>query len=172
MPARPRDAEHLTALDREFLLYYLQNGGNATKAYQATHPKVKPRSAATEGWKLLRKPDIAAALLEERRQRWQRIRMDADEALALVAHKGRASIAELFDKKGELLPVHKWPKWMARCVKSYSGATKTSPAKLTLHDGLKALELVLISEGKLRNKVDLNLGVEDVVKLLAEKTPA
>lgn len=41
----------------QFYLIWLQNGRNASKAYQSIHPNVTTASAQTLGWRLLRKVD-------------------------------------------------------------------------------------------------------------------
>lgn len=58
----PRDAEGLTPMEREFVNRYTTNGRNATQAYLAAVPGVTLKSAATLGWKLLRKVEVKAAI--------------------------------------------------------------------------------------------------------------
>jgi hypothetical protein len=169
---RPAHLLPLLAVEEEFILRYLANGGNATQAYLGTHPAAKHTTARTEGSRLLAKPNVRRSLSEQLAGRKSRLKMDAEEALELVAHRARASIGELFDPTtGELLPPQEWPLWMQRCVKSYRPDPDGGPATVILHDSMKALELILTVEGKLRNQVDV-LHKFDGVGYLASKTPA
>lgn len=48
----------------EFLNKYLNNGRNAQKAYKEIHPEVTDGSAATLGWRMLKKVDPAVIMRE------------------------------------------------------------------------------------------------------------
>lgn len=159
----------LSAVDELFALTYLTNGSNATAAYKAAHPKVNSENAAAvEGYRLLRKPKIAAFLETEREARFARLRMEGDEALALISEDARADIRQLFNEKDELKPAKDWPESIARSVRS----VKPGPfgPTITLNDSLKARELMAIAAGKLRSGVVGELF--DHVAYLAGLTPA
>lgn len=170
-PTPPRQSLALEPLEREFVALYQANGGNATQAYLGIHPHARYGTARVEGCRLLAKPNVRTAVDRERLARWKRIQMEAGEALELLAARARGNIGELFNEKGELLAVHLWPKWMLVCVKSYKPDPDGGPAYVVLHDGLRALELVLTIEGKLRNKLDVAHSF-DLEAYLAAKTPA
>lgn len=143
----------LSATMLAFVHAYDTNGNNGVKAYQAIHPKTKPRSAATEAWKLLRNPDIAAKLTELRRARWQRLAMDADEALATVSQNARADIRELFGKGWTLLPPSEWPESIARCVKGIRpGVAGTA---VVLNDALAACRIILELHGEVETPAEV-----------------
>jgi len=48
-----------TLRERKFIDFYINNGGNATKAYLAISPNVKENSACELGSRMLRKVDIS-----------------------------------------------------------------------------------------------------------------
>ena len=72
--------------------------------------------------------------------------MDGDEAMALLAVIARADLAEAFDPDtGAMLAVDQWPLTLRLAVKSVKGAA------ITLHDSLKACEIIARAAGRLRN---------------------
>ena len=145
--------EELSIAARAFVQLYDTNGNNGTKAYLELHPNVKRTTAAVEACKLLRNPKIAAKLLELRRDRWQRLQMDADEALALVAQDARADIRDLFGKDWKLLPPSQWPDSIARCVKGVRpGVAGTA---VVLNDSLAARRLILELAGEVEGPAEV-----------------
>lgn len=65
--------------------------------------------------------------------------------MALLAVIARADLAEAFDSEtGAMLPVHQWPLTLRLAVKSVKSGS------ITLHDGLKACELLARAIGRLR----------------------
>ena len=80
--------------------------------------------------------------------------MTAEEAAALVAIRAHADIGQAFDdESGVMLPITMWPEEFRLAVKGL----KLGPFgdTITLHDGLRACELVLQMAGKLKNAVDV-----------------
>lgn len=176
-PARPSapepptgvpELEALSPEDRTFVLAYLANGGNGTRAYLAAHPEAKVTTAATEAWKRLRNPEIRRALEAQRAELWRRLEMSAEEALALVALSARADIADIYGPDGRMLPVHEWPDSFRLAVRGIE--FKKSGPKITLHDGLRAREIVLTAAGRLRQQHDHThtVTLEDLVAGAAE----
>jgi len=142
-PAEPVDP--LTPNERAFVLIYESNGRNATRAYLEIHPGVKVTTAAVEGWKLLRIPKIAAALEEDTKERFARLEMKADEALARISEIARADVSDAYGDDGTILPVYAWPERLRRCIK-----TIKQNGDVTLYDGLRASELMAQAGGKLK----------------------
>lgn len=143
IPDPPADV--LSENERAFVLIYEGNGRNATRAYLQIRPDVKVTTAAVEGWKLLRTPKVAAALEEDTRERFARLEMKADEALARISEIARADVSEAYGPEGILLPVYAWPERLRRCVKSIK-----ANGDVTLYDGLRASELMAQAGGKLK----------------------
>ena len=106
---RAERPDSLTRAQFEFCLAYIANGFNATAAYQAAYPKVGAATAATNGYRLLRNADVVAFLEPELQARWRDQQMNGEEALARLATQARADVRQLFDRRGQLLPPHRWP---------------------------------------------------------------
>ncbi len=145
---RRRSTETGKARDEFFALAYLANGYNATAAYKSAHPRCAQRTAEVNGSRLLRKAEVSAFIEREEFERRQRLRMEADEALEGLSRIARADIRRLYDCDGHLLPIALWPLDIADCVKTVT-ATRYGPA-VTLHDKLKAFELIAIAGGLLK----------------------
>jgi hypothetical protein len=139
----------LPAAALAFVHEYDGNGGNGTRAYLQVHPKVKPETAATEAWKLLRIPKVAEALAELRAARWARLKMNGDEAMALLSNDARADIRELFGEGWAMLPPDQWPDSVARSVKGIRpGVAGTT---VLLNDSLAARRIILEQTGQIKN---------------------
>lgn len=146
-----RDPAALTPLQQLFVAEYLSNGGNATQAYRAAHGgRVKENTCATEGWLLLRTPKIQALVEAGQAERFKRLAMQGDEAIALLSLRARANIRDAYDAKGQLLPIQQWPETLVLAVKSCK-----ANGDITLHDGLKAAELMAIATGRLKTAVNV-----------------
>ena len=147
--ARP-DADKLTHGEELFALEYLANMGNGAGAYRASHPNCRSdNAAAAAASRLLRKVKVQNFLEREQAPRWKRLRMDADEALALVSCDAGADIRELFDADGHLLPMQQWPDSIAVSVKAiHPGPFGT---KIVLNDKLAARRIILEQTGKLKH---------------------
>ncbi len=157
----------LSEQDELFCLEFLRNGENAKRAYMATHPKAKERTAEVEGSKFLRKPEIKDFIDKERAERKKRLRMDGDEALDAITRIARGNPRALF-KNNRLLPIDEWPEDALDCVK----AIKPTPfgTALTFYDKLRARELLAVADGKLRQKVD-HLHAFDHIAFLGAEPP-
>jgi phage terminase small subunit len=149
------DAPELTPFEAFFVEAYILNGGNATRAYRTAHgggpSSVKDSTCAVEGCKLLRLPKIRAALGSRQQERFKALQMEGDEALALIALRARANLADAYDERGQLLPFHLWPESLQLAVRwriNENGHLEVQHA-----DGLKAAELMAIASGKLKTNV-------------------
>ena len=145
------DSHGLRLRERLFVEAYVLNGGNATRAYLAAAGHVKETTAAVEGWKLLRLPKVQHAIETRRAERFKALQMEGDEALALIAMRARANLAEAFDDTGKLLPFHLWPESLQLAVRwriNENGHLEVQHA-----DGLKAAELMAIAAGRLKNNL-------------------
>jgi hypothetical protein len=146
-----------------FVLEYLKDF-NGTRAYKASHPNCRSdKAAATEAWRYLRKPEIAARIDAGEKAQHARLRMEGEEALARISQVARADITELFDDRGHLLPVSLWPQGLRRCVKSIK-QTEFGLA-VQLHDSLRAQELMAQAAGVLKMEVKHSgrITLEDVL---------
>jgi phage terminase small subunit len=91
------DEKQLSKPDEVFVSEYLL-GFNATAAYKKAHPKAKDTTAASNGWKLLRKTEIQDAI----KARLDEVHMSANEALKLTADIARGDITEFITPFGNL----------------------------------------------------------------------
>lgn len=159
MPTKTRTPD--TALEH-FLREYDANGGNGARAYLAAHPGCSSRrAAAVEASRILTRPNIQARLRELAEAKWKRVAMNGDEAAALVAGDARADIRELYDDRGNLLPIQAWPDSIARSVKAIRpGKDGTT---VVLNDSLAARRIILEQTGRLKQPA----GVGDLARLLA-----
>jgi len=154
-------------LEEAFALAYIASGENATKAYLALRPDVLRTTAAVEGCKLLRNPKVARAVADARAERYAALEMQADEAVALISLTARADIGDAYAEDGvTLLPVAQWPASLRLAVKGI----KPGPFgdSITLHDGLRARELMAQIQGRLKNTLELKF---DHAKYLGDAPP-
>lgn len=153
-----RPIDRLSAADRLFVLHYLKHH-NGSRAYRASHPAVQSvRASATGAWKLLQKPDVAAAIASALEKQFKTLQMDADEALMLISLDARADLTELFDEHDRILPIHLWPDAVRRSVKRIRQTDQG--VDVTMNDSLRARELMAQAGGKLKNivKHEFDLG--------------
>jgi len=168
-PPGPK-AEALTPAQEAFTAAYIANGGNGTRAYLASHPDCTSYGAAgVEAHRALRNPKIRALIDAARVERWKRLEMEGDEAIALLSLRARANIADAFDDAGQLLPVHVWPEVLQLAVKSIRRGKDGDV--ITLHDGLKAAELMAIATGRLKTALTVNHTFDHVAALAGSDTP-
>lgn len=84
-------------LAERFVLEYRKDL-NATQAYfRCRDPKARPikeSTAATEGWRLLRKPEVQARLADLTRQATDRLKIDAETVLRELAICGFSSVED------------------------------------------------------------------------------
>lgn len=142
----PKKLSKSAANDKRFALEYLKNGRNATEAWSKVHPKANRSSCAANGYKALRKPQIAALIAQQDAERQALLIMEADEALAGITRLARADPRRLY-RDNRLLPISQWPDDIADAVKSIKpGANGTT---IVLYDKLDARRLMAINAGKL-----------------------
>lgn len=97
-PAQP-EVDHmagLTPVQVIFVNAYLLNL-NGTRAYLEAVPTAKESTAATEAWKLLRNPKVAAAIHQRMAERIKRMEVDQDEVLRRYLTRLEADPRELVE---------------------------------------------------------------------------
>lgn len=120
-PPTPKELappETLTPAQRTFVETYLANGFNATQAYREAYPGVTYTTAMVNGCRMLRNAKVAPVIEDAQRDRWKRLKMTGDEALALLSLDARVDTRLLYDEKGEPLPPHLWPDEIALTIQS------------------------------------------------------
>ncbi len=137
----------LTDKQRRFVDEYLIDL-NATQA--AIRAGYSPKTAKSQGQRLLTNADIANAIFEAKADRSERTRIDADWLLRRLADEAEADLADLYDDNGALRPVHEWPEiWRKGLVAGLDveeireeGVTIGQVKKLKLADRIRRIELI------------------------------
>jgi len=96
----------LTPKQRLFVAEYLKDL-NATQA--AIRAGYSERTANEQGARLLAKVSVRQAVDIALAQRVDDVKIDAAWVLKRLADEATADIADLYDERGELLPVQDWP---------------------------------------------------------------
>lgn len=104
---KPRDPLALTEKEALFVGEYMIDH-NATQA--AIRAGFSEKTAAQQGYQLLHKPSVAAAVRNALEERQRRLQVDADGLLARLVEEADADLADLFDDLGNLKPIKEWPK--------------------------------------------------------------
>ncbi len=151
LAAKQREAE-LTAFRELFVAEYVANGGNATRAYlSASGDTVKVTTAGVEACRLLKDPKVRAAVDAATTERFKRLEMKGDEAIALLSLTARADLAQAYDEDGQQLPFWQWPEALRLAVKGIKPDGTVIP-----QDPRKARELMAVATGRLRATVDVH----------------
>lgn len=97
-PAQP-EVDHMAGLTAPQVIFvnaYLTNL-NGTRAYMEAKPGCKETVAATESWRLLRNPKVAAAIHQRMAERIKRLEVDGDEVLRRYLTRLEADPRELVE---------------------------------------------------------------------------
>ncbi len=94
-PARP-----LSVRQQRFVQEYLRDGNAARAARDAGYTSDK---SSNQGWKMLRRPAIAAAIAAERAALSAKLSVDAERVLGEYVRIGFADMRKIFDADGNLL---------------------------------------------------------------------
>ena len=125
---------------------------NATQA--ALRAGYSEKTAYSQGQRLLKHAEIAAALSEAAAARAERTQIDADWVLKRLADEADADIADLYDEAGALKPVKDWPEiWRKGLVAGVEVAEEFETVdgkkervgvvrKVKLSDRIKRIELI------------------------------
>lgn len=97
-------ARKLAPKQEQFILEYLANGFNATRA--AIAAGYKKANADTQGSRLLANPKIAAVIAERTRQMCEKREITAERVLDEIAKMAYLDPRKLFTGDGDLIPVH------------------------------------------------------------------
>lgn len=121
----------LNPKERAFVLAYISNGRNATRAYAKVFPRVKDNSAASKGSLWLRKDNVSREIDRLTQEAFKKEHMTAAEALARMAQLARSDVGALIWRPGELdsagnatpegtvKPIWEMPEAVRCCIKSF-----------------------------------------------------
>ena len=168
MKARPRKKERLIdptrptkdlldPKDRLFVTAYIKNSGNGTRAYLTVNPHVAKSTATVEASRLLRNPNISAAIEEETKRHWKNRESEIEKEYTFqkVKNIAESDIADVVDiVNGNLIvrDLADIPAEIRGCIQSIK-AVKTSKEtkygmdeaqmfEVKLYDKLRAIELM------------------------------
>ena len=96
----------LTARQQRFVEEYLVD---TVGAHAAIRAGFSPRRAKQTAYRLLKKPEIAAAIAEAKAERSERTKIDADWLLTRLAAEAEADLGDLYDENGDFKPIKEWP---------------------------------------------------------------
>lgn len=148
---------------------------NATQA--AMRAGYSPKTAAKIGHELMRKSAIVEAINRAMASRAERTKITADRVLTELGHIGFSNIKNLFDKDGNLLPMHMLPDDVAASVASFDVLTSRIPGsdpaevqyivKIKLWGKPEALTLLGKHKKLFTDRIEVDVGDE-----LAERIKA
>ena len=159
---------------------------NATAAYIRAGYTSRGHAAEVEASKLLRIPEVAAAIAEAQKARAERTQVDADWVLRSLFASATADLADLYDASGALKPVHDWPLvWRTGLVAGVDTVQERDGSdedgnpqfvtvrKLKLSDRTRLLELLgrHTGVGAFKDKVEIDAKVLGTVAYKANMPP-
>lgn len=139
--------ENLTPKQAQFVREYLIDLNATQAAIRAGYSK---KTANEQAARLLAKASIKVAIAEATQKRAEETGINAAWVLKRLAAEAEADVADLYDEKGDLLPVKEWPKiWRQGLVAgldvevlAVEGIEIGRIKKIRLSDRIKRIELI------------------------------
>ena len=165
----------LTPKQARFVQEYLIDFNGTDAAIRSGYSK---RSARVIAQTLLAKPHIAAAVAKARDKVSQKLEVTVERIVREAAAVAFSDLRELYDDKGQLLPVHLWPAGVAESIagveveelfegrgdeREHVGRLK----KIKRWDKVRALELLARYKGMFVDQVKLSVD-DSLLKPLAD----
>lgn len=131
------------------------------------------KSAHVTGSRLLKEPEIIEKVNELKKQRNQKLIIEADDVLRKILALADSDVREAFNPDGTLKAMDQWPDALAKCVSSvevdeiyegrgedrkFVGYTK----KIKLWDKVKSLEMLAKHKALLREVVQVKAPMEQL----------
>ena len=147
--------------DRLVRLYVGEALGNGTVAARLAGYRGSPASLAVIASRVLRKVNVAAEIDELMVAVKERLQVDGDAALMVVANTMKFNVKDLFDAEGKLIPVWKLPRHISAAIKGMR-ATKHGTV-LEFRDTVHAAEILLKVSGRLKETVKVERPLEEIM---------
>jgi hypothetical protein len=158
--AKPRHPHGMTTEQYRFATEYLANGGNASQAYRAGHPKAKSGTCDAEGWAYLRIPKVRAYVTEWIEAALARRKADGDVMIGLVVGDATYDLREIHDASGAMLPIAQWPTHIAQSLEGFD-VRPDGTVRVRMVSKAASRKLLLEMTGKAKT------GAESIADLLA-----
>lgn len=134
----------LTPRQQAFVEEYLVDLNGAQAAIRAGY---SAKAAKEQAARLLTDANVSAAILERKRDRSERTKVNSDWLLDRLATESVADLADLYREDGSVKPVHEWPLiWRQGLVAGVEveriGEGAGTVTKLKISDRTKRLELI------------------------------
>ena len=106
-PTRGKSKAANAEFRAHFVQSYLALGENATQGYLQVRPDVSYQTAATEGYKLLKIPEIQKAIEKRRAEIRAQFALTTDRVYQELARISYFNPKKLLDDKGKAIPLHR-----------------------------------------------------------------
>src|SRR5262245_30026862 len=125
------------------------------------------RTANVIGPELLSKPRIALAVATMKEERAERVRITADRTLVEIARLSFATLTDIMNDDGSILPLKDWPQAVKAAVTSVKVRTDDTGSTITevrLADKTKALTLLAKHLGLVSDRRDTTTDISELLK--------
>lgn len=156
-----RPEKPLTQKQEEFCLAYMKNGGNASAAYRTVFDTSNwaDKSVWERASVMLLRPDVASRIAVLREAAATIAEVSEAQVIAETANLALSDIGDLFDAKGQLIPLAELPRSVRAAIASVKIVERKTEIGAT-PDG-KTVTRVFVSEVKLWDK---NSALEKLMK--------
>lgn len=159
----------LNSGQERFCIEYLIDSSATEAAIRAGY---SPRTAKSQGARLLTNATVIARVRELQAERSERTKVDADWLLIRLAQEAEADISDLYNTDNTLKPMKEWPKiWRQGLVSGLDvaqiGDGVGEIIKIKLSDRIKRLELIgrHIDVGAFKDTVEVAIAPEYASRL-------
>jgi phage terminase small subunit len=165
----------LTPRQQRFVAEYLIDLNSTAAARRCGY---SPRTADREGYRLLRKAEIQAAIQRGQAAALARVDATAEGVVQELAGVAFANVQRLFRPTGEIIPVHELPPAVAASIASIEVVMKNAAAgdgqidrvlKVRLWDKVRGLELLARRFGLLVDRIEVSGDVALTAKIAAAR---
>lgn len=115
-----------------------------TEAYlKACGYRCTRKSASILSNRIYHRPEVQAYLIRRMTQIFRKLKVNADRVFAEVCHAVFLDPAQVFDKNGKYLPLHKIPAHVRRCIKSINVTQEGKIQKIHWEDKTRSREQLM-----------------------------
>lgn len=113
----------LNAMQERFVVEYCKDLNATEAAIRAGYSK---KGAGQSAHKLLKNTEIKQAIAEAQKKVLERAELTAQRTLEEMRRVGFVNVQDLFDERGDLLPIHKLPRDVAAAIGSFEVIMKNA----------------------------------------------